>query len=105
MEKYYTEEIPKTERIPRLVKHLFAKMPEIESARARLITESYKSTEGLPIILRRAKAFEHILRHDRRAVQVAGIIVDDGQHRPHRARDGGEEPRAYRARLRAHGEL
>ena len=39
MEKYYTEEIPKTERIPRLVKHLFAKMPEIESARARLITE------------------------------------------------------------------
>ena len=63
MEKYYTEEIPKTERIPRLVKHLFAKMPEIESARARLITESYKSTEGLPIILRRAKAFEHILRH------------------------------------------
>ena len=63
MEKYYTEEIPKTERIPRLVKHLFAKMPEIESARARLITESYKSTEGLPIILRRAKAFEHILRY------------------------------------------
>ena len=39
MEKYYTEEIPKTESIPRLVKHLFAKMPEIESARARLITE------------------------------------------------------------------
>ncbi len=75
MEKYYTEEIPKTERIPRLVKHLFAKMPEIESARARLITESYKSTEGLPIILRRAKAFEHILRHLPIIIREEELIV------------------------------
>lgn len=75
MEKYYTEEIPKTERIPRLVKHLFAKMPEIESARARLVTESYKSTEGLPIILRRAKAFEHILRHLPIIIREEELIV------------------------------
>ncbi len=75
MEKYYTEEIPKTERIPRLVKHLFAKMPEIESARARLITESYQSTEGLPIILRRAKAFEHILRHLPIIIREEELIV------------------------------
>lgn len=61
MEKYYTLEIPKTDRIPKLVAHLFARMPEIESARARLITESYKETETLPIVMRRAKAFEHIL--------------------------------------------
>ncbi|MCM1542769.1 MAG: glycyl radical protein [Blautia sp.] len=61
MEKYYTLEIPKTDRIPKLVEHLYAKMPEIESARARLITESYKETEALPIVMRRAKAFEHIL--------------------------------------------
>lgn len=61
MEKYYTLEIPKTDRIPKLVAHLYAKMPEIESARARLITESYKETEALPIVMRRAKAFEHIL--------------------------------------------
>ncbi len=61
MEKYYTLEIPKTDRIPKLVAHLYAKMPEIESARARLITESYKETEALPVIMRRAKAFEHIL--------------------------------------------
>lgn len=61
MEKYYTQEIPKTDRIPKLVAHLYAKMPEIESARARLITESYKETESLPIVMRRAKAFEHIL--------------------------------------------
>ena len=61
MAKYYTQEIPRTERIPRLVAHLYAKMPEIESARARLITESYKATEDKPIIMRRALAFEHIL--------------------------------------------
>ncbi len=59
--KYYSQPIAKSDRIPRLVEHLFAKMPEIESARAILITESYKATEGQPIIMRRAKAFEHIL--------------------------------------------
>ena len=63
MEKYYIRELPKSDRIPRLVEHLYAKMPEIESARARLITESYKSTESLPMVMRRAKAFEHILKH------------------------------------------
>ena len=63
MEKYYTREIPKTDRIPKLVEHLFAKMPEIESARAVLLTESYRETEGQPIIMRRARAFAHILDH------------------------------------------
>ena len=44
----------KTERITKLVEHLYAKLPEIEASRAELITESYKETEGLPMILRRA---------------------------------------------------
>lgn len=61
MEKYYTQEISKSDRIPRLVAHLYAKMPEIESARAKLITESYRKTEDKPVIMRRALAFEHIL--------------------------------------------
>ena len=60
---YNSEPIQKSERITRLVDHLYAKMPEIESARAILITESYKATENEPIIIRRAKAFEHILKH------------------------------------------
>ena len=38
-------------------------MPVIESARAKLITESYKATEGQPVITRRAEAFAHILRN------------------------------------------
>ncbi|WP_276949871.1 glycyl radical protein [Acetatifactor muris] len=72
MAKYFTEEIPKTDRIPGLVKHLYAKMPEIESARARLITESYKATEDKPVIMRRALAFAHILDH-------IPIIIRDGE--------------------------
>ena len=63
MEKYNTSEIPKSSRITRLVDHLYAKMPEIESYRAKLITESYKETEDQPIITRRAKAFSHILHN------------------------------------------
>ena len=54
--------VEKTERIKRLVDHLYAKMPEIEAARAELITESYKMTEGEPVIMRKAKAFAHILK-------------------------------------------
>lgn len=61
MKKYNNSEIPKTDRITGLVNDLYAKMPEIESARAVLITESYKDTEGEPVIIRRAKAFAHIL--------------------------------------------
>lgn len=63
MEKFNSTDIPKSERIPKLIDHLFAKMPEIESSRAILLTESYKETEGEPMITRRAKAFAHILRH------------------------------------------
>ncbi|MEF9916893.1 MAG: glycyl radical protein [Lachnospiraceae bacterium] len=61
MEKYCSTEISKTDRIPFLVEHLFAKMPEIESARAILITESYKETESDPMIIRRSKALKHML--------------------------------------------
>ena len=71
MEKFQTSDIPKTERIQRLVDHLYEHMPVIESARAKLLTESYKATENEPIITRRAKAFAHILRH------IPIIIRDD----------------------------
>ena len=60
---YDSTSIPKSARIDRLKENLFAKMPEIESARAILLTESYQMTENEPIVIRRAKAFEHILKH------------------------------------------
>lgn len=63
MKHYNSKEIAKSVRIQKLVDHLYAKIPEIESSRAILITESYKETDGQPMITRRAKAFAHILHH------------------------------------------
>ena len=63
MNTYNATPIAKSDRIKKLVDHLYAKMPEIEAARAELITESYKATEGQPVIMRKARAFEHILKH------------------------------------------
>ncbi len=63
MSNYYAAELPKSDRIAKLVADLYAKMPEIESARAKLITESYQQTEGKPMVLRRALAFSHILNN------------------------------------------
>ena len=49
MGRYDSTPIAKSDRIKRLVDHLYAKMPEIEASRAELITESYKATEGQPV--------------------------------------------------------
>lgn len=68
-------ELPKSPRIPRLVSHLFAKMPEIEADRAELITESYRQTEDLPIIKRRSAAFRHILENIPIVIRPDELIV------------------------------
>lgn len=60
---YDKSPIAKSERITRLVANLYAKMPEIEAARAELITESFKQTEGMPIVLRKALSFKHIMEN------------------------------------------
>ena len=72
---YDSTEIPKTERISKLVDNLYAKMPEIESARAVLITESYKQTENEPMVIRRAKAFQHILENIPIVIRDLELIV------------------------------
>ena len=66
--------------ITRLVDHLYAKMPEIESYRAKLITESYKETEDQPIITRRAKAFSHILHNIPIIIRDEELIVGSNSH-------------------------
>ena len=63
MESYTVHEIERSGRIGRLIDHLFAKMPEIEADRAVLLTDSYMQTEGEPQVVRRAKAFSHILKN------------------------------------------
>ena len=75
MEKFQTSDIPKSPRIQKLVDALYAHMPVIESARAKLITESYKETEGEPIITRRAKAFAHILHNIPIVIRDNELIV------------------------------
>ena len=64
--------IEKSPRIQRLIDDLYENMPEIESARGRLVTESYQATEDLPIIKRRSAAFAHILRN-------IPIVIRDGE--------------------------
>ncbi|HEY9574894.1 MAG TPA: glycyl radical protein [Lachnospiraceae bacterium] len=75
MAVFYTEELPKSERIKRLVKRLYEKMPEIEASRAVLLTESYKATENEPMIIRRAKAFAHIAENLPIVIREEELIV------------------------------
>ena len=75
MRNYDSTPIKKSDRIKRLVDHLYAKMPEIEPARAELITESFKATEGQPVVMRKARAFEHILRNLPIIIRPEELIV------------------------------
>ena len=52
-----------TERVKRLKKAIVDATPYVESERAVLVTESYKETEGLSPIMRRAKAAEKIFNN------------------------------------------
>ena len=75
MGNYDSTPIAKSDRIKRLVDHLYAKMPEIEAARAELITESFKATEGKPVVMRKARAFEHILKNLPIIIRPEELIV------------------------------
>ena len=80
--KFYTEPIEKSPRIEKLVDALYGRMPEIEADRAVLLTESYRATEGEPIITRRAKAFRHILRHIPITIRDNELIVGSATRSP-----------------------
>ena len=67
--------IEKSSRIQKLIDNLYEKMPEIESARGKLVTESYKATENLPIIKRRSAAFRHILKNIPIVIRDNELIV------------------------------
>lgn len=71
-------DIGKTEvspRIGKLIDDLYRELPRVEAERAVLITESYKQTEALPMVLRRAKALEHILKHMTLVIRDDELIV------------------------------
>ena len=75
MAKYYSQPIAMSDRINRIKERMFANKPRIESARAKLLTESYRATEGQPTALRRAKAFSHILKHIPIVIRDEELVV------------------------------
>ncbi len=82
MKFYNFKEIAKSPRIEKLKTALFEKMPEIEADRAVLLTESYKQTENLPIIERRAKALKHILENIPIVIRDNELIVGSATKAP-----------------------
>jgi pyruvate formate-lyase/glycerol dehydratase family glycyl radical enzyme len=64
-----------TARIQALRDAIYDATPTVEADRAELVTASYKETEGLPIILRRAKAVEKILTEIPIAIRDHELIV------------------------------
>ena len=82
MEKIKEYSVPVSDRIGRLKEALFAEMPRIESARARLVTESYRTTEALPIITRRALAFRHLMENLPIVIRDDELIVGSATVKP-----------------------
>lgn len=82
MRKYNAADVPESPRIKLLIEDLYREMPQIESDRAVLITESYKKTESLPIVKRRALAFEHILENIPITIRNNELIVGSAAKAP-----------------------
>ena len=75
MQLYNFPRIEKSPRIGHLIDHMFQEMPQIEADRAELMTESFKRTEDLPMIERKAKAFRHILENLPVIIRPEELIV------------------------------
>ncbi|MDO4743137.1 MAG: glycyl radical protein [bacterium] len=75
MKSEYVNEIVKSQRIDKLINELYDHTPEIESDRAVLLTQSYKTTESEPIITRRAKAFKNILDNIPITIRDGELVV------------------------------
>ena len=82
MAEFTPVDIPISERIGILKNDLYEKMPEIEVDRAVLLTESYKRTEGMPTVRRRALAFKHILENIPITIRRGELIVGSATKSP-----------------------
>ncbi|MDY3927794.1 MAG: glycyl radical protein [Clostridia bacterium] len=82
MAEFETPDILMSQRIRKLIDALFEKMPEIETDRAVLLTESYMQTEGQPIVRRRALAFKHILENIPITIRNNELIVGSATKAP-----------------------
>ncbi|MCJ7691013.1 MAG: glycyl radical protein, partial [Clostridiaceae bacterium] len=73
---------PVSERIKILSENLYSVTPEIEAERAVLITKSYKETEAFPMIIRRARALEKILKEMTIVIRDEELIVGNLTQKP-----------------------
>lgn len=76
------EKIKITPRVQKLRDMLFEKMPQIESDRAVIVTESYMETENLPIIKRRSHAFRAIMEKLPITIREGELIVGSNTKMP-----------------------
>ncbi|MBQ9860356.1 MAG: glycyl radical protein [Clostridia bacterium] len=75
MSSFTIYDAPKSARIGRLIDHIYGNMPQIEADRGVLLTESYRATEGEPMITRRSKAFYHILENIPITIRPEELVV------------------------------
>ncbi|MGT2784154.1 formate C-acetyltransferase [Streptococcus merionis] len=69
-------------RIQLMKDNLFKEERQISLERALLYTESYKATEGEPVIIRRAKATAHIMDHVEISIREGELLVGNRTVRP-----------------------
>jgi len=77
---FYNNELD-SERLKTLKETIFCD-PELCVERARLVTESYKESEALPVIIRRAKAFQKVLSEMTIFIRPEELIVGNISERP-----------------------
>ncbi len=82
MKSFDITDLPASGRIRKLIDALYENMPEIETDRAVLLTESYRQTEGLPLIKRRALAFAHILENIPVTIRDNELVVGSATKAP-----------------------
>ena len=66
---------PVSPRVKKLTDMLLSAVPAVEPDRARLITESYRETENLPPVMRRALALHKILQNIPIVIREGELIV------------------------------
>jgi formate C-acetyltransferase len=74
--------VRKTSQIDAMNAYLFQDKRRISLERALLFTESHKETEGLPQIMRRAKATAYILDHVKISIRPGELLVGNRTIRP-----------------------
>jgi pyruvate formate-lyase/glycerol dehydratase family glycyl radical enzyme len=72
---------PAAARISRLKRSIEVERYPLCVEKSRLLTESFKKTEGEPMVLRRAKALAHVLEHINIFIEDDELIVGNGASR------------------------